>query len=383
MSTSGSKLIETDDFQMLREEVGDSTAVESLDSGAEKADSIDLSKYVADRAPDSSIHYNLRTISYSGLLSLHSCPRRFELTRLLPKVGNQDVDEDAAGHLDFGTVVGNGVQELLVSGSIERAHFRAFLDWKDNLESERGEKSAKTFWHALQAISKFTELLYGPLSQYEMVYFQGKPAIELGFSIDCGNGFRYRGKLDALLIHKTKREFLPIECKTTGSFVVDESMYGNSSQAIGYGVVIDAVAAEMEVEYNSYDVAYPVYKTRKMEWDFFRFHKSNTTRALWLQSTLLDIHSIQQFADLDYFPTRGESCFSYGRQCRYYGSCGLSNRYLIGEKEDIPVRLDKKGEYPLEFSIEQLVRAQVEKEVESSESGNEEQTDETFNTSKA
>ena len=260
---------------------------------------------VPDKNPDSSIHYNLRTLSYSGLLTLHSCPRKFELNRLLPNSFDPEKDEDAAGHLDFGTVVGNGIQELLISKSLDKAMFRAFLDWNDNLESERGAKSNKTFWHALQAIGKFTEISNGPLSQYELAYFQGKPAVELGFAVDCGDGFTYRGKLDALLIHKTTREYLPLECKTTGWKYLDEAMYGNSSQGTGYGIVIDRVAHESELTFSGYDIFYPVYMTSKAEWVPFRFHKNNTSRALWLQSTLLDVEHIRQYADLGYFPTRG------------------------------------------------------------------------------
>lgn len=331
--------------------------------GPRISDTSDPDKYKKDRCPNSSLHYNLRTLSYSSLLTLHSCPRKFELNRLLPRMVDVEHDEDEHGHLDFGKVVGNGVQELLVTHSLDKAYFRAFLDWNDNLESERGERSKKTFWHALQAISRFTEILNGPLSMYELAYYQGKPAVELGFSVDCGNGFTYRGSLDALLIHKIKREFLPLECKTTGFWDVQPSMYSNSSQGVGYGIVIDRVAHEMKVEYNSYDIFYPVYLTRKSEWVPFRFPKGDTSRALWLQSLILDISHIEQYGDLDYFPTRGESCYSFGRECPHYGVCHMSNEVLIGPKETIPIRLDKIEEYPIEFSMEQLIEAQVEKKL--------------------
>lgn len=315
--------------------------------------------YRPDRRPDSNLHYNIRTISYSALLTLHSCPRRFELNRLTGSALDPDYDEDAAGHLSFGSVVGNGVQEYLISKDLDKAIFRAFLDWKDNLDSDRGEKSAKTFWHAVKAIQAFVEIVNGPLSQYELAYFQGRPAVELGFRVDCGDGFTYRGKLDALLIHRTKREFLPLECKTTGWNYLDEAMYGNSSQGIGYGIVIDRVAHESEIEFSGYDIFYPVYMTKKQEWVPFRFPKSNTSRALWLQSILLDTGDIARYADLGYFPTRGESCFSFGRQCRHYGTCHLSNDLLVGDLSKVPIKLDKVSEYTLDFSMEELVEAQV------------------------
>lgn len=320
---------------------------------------VDKDKYWEDLAPESMLHYNLRTLSYSSLLLLHGCARKFELSRLTQRALNPDNDEDAHGHLDFGTIVGNGIQELLVSKNLDKAIFAAFISWKDNLDSERGFKSKKTFWHAIAAIQKFQELANGYLSQYELAWFNGKPAIELGFTIDMGAGFTYRGKLDALLVHKVTKSFLPLECKTTGNFTAEEAMYGNSAQGVGYGIVIDRVAHEMGIHYTDYNIFYPVYLTRKAEWIPFRFNKRNTSRALWLQSLLLDINHIQQYAELEYFPCRGESCFAYGRPCKFYESCQFSNKILIGDIKNIDIRLDKKTDYPLRFSIAELVEAQV------------------------
>lgn len=314
---------------------------------------------VPDLFPTSTIHYNLRTLSYSGLLTLHGCPRKFELNRLLPAPYDPEYDDDANGHLDFGTIVGNGIQEYLITKDMNKAIFKAFISWKDNLDSERGEKAHKTFWHAVQAIQKFTEIMNGPLSQYDLVYFNNKPAIELGFAIDCGDGFTIRGKLDALLIHRTTRVFLPLECKTTGMNYIDEASYQNSSQGTGYGVVIDRVAHEMQEESNSYDIFYPVYMTKKATWVPFKFHKNRKLRANWLQDIVLDIEQIKLYSSLLFFPTRGESCFSFGRQCRHFGHCGMTTDNLTGGNDNIPIRLDKEGEYDLRFTIQELIEAQL------------------------
>lgn len=321
---------------------------------------------VPDSYPDSPIHYNLRTLSYSGILTKHSCPRRFELSRMLPR----NDDDDEAGHLVFGTVVGNGIQEYLVTGDLNRAIFRAFLDWDDNLESDRGLKSAKTFWHAVYAIQQFVRVRQTQLGAYDIAVFNGQPAVELGFTILLPDGFKYRGKLDALMIHRTKREYLVIECKTTGAYSVDEASYKNSNQAIGYGIVIDAVAHQdstidqegNKVVTNSYDVMYPVYMTKKMEWEPFRFSKSNVQRALWLQGLLMEMDNIVQYHEAGYFPTFGESCMSFGRQCQWFGVCTLSNKHMLADSDKTTIKLDKVTEYPLVFSIEELVEAQINKE---------------------
>lgn len=326
----------------------------------EKAEKqLDPNLYYQDTDAENSIPYAVRTLSYSGIQSLRSCARRYQLSRMLPRVGGDDDDEH--GHLSFGTIVGNGIQEYLISRDEDKAIFRAFLDWNDNLESERGLKKKKTFWHGVIAIQQFRELMDGPLANYDLAYFDGKPAVELGFRINCGSGFSYRGKLDALLIHRTLREFLPLECKTTGATYVHEAMYGNSDQGIGYGIVIDTVAASMEMVCNSYDVFYPVYMTSKQEWVPFRFPKNNSSRAKWLQSLLLDIKHVQDYHDVGYFPTNGGSCMSYGRECSYYGTCNMSDSMLLTGQ--IKKKLDKKSEYSLEFSMDDLIMAQLEKDV--------------------
>lgn len=314
---------------------------------------------VKDPEPEfSSTHYNIRMLSYSGRLLLRTCPRKYELTKLKKRF-RDDTDEN--GHLAFGTVVGNGIQCYLETGSLDRAIFRSFCDWNTYLDDERGLKSKKTYWHAVDAIQKFVNLRHSELGAYDLAYFDGKPATELGFSILCGNGYRYRGKIDALLIHKISKKFLVLECKTTGYASVDEAMYKNSDQAIGYGVVIDAVAHQMGVESNDYNILYPVYKTKQAEWEAFFFPKSNNQRALWLQSLLLEIGHIRQYEQLGYWPAHGESCYHFNKQCAFYGVCQLSNQNLVGPVDKIPIVLDKPGDYPLIFSISDLVQAQIEK----------------------
>ncbi|CAN5950073.1 unnamed protein product [Sphagnum jensenii] len=305
---------------------------------------------------ENKVHHNLRHLSHSGLQLLHSCPRKFELVKLSSQVR---LEEDEGGHLSFGTVVGNGIQEYLVSGNRDRALFRVFLDWKESIDEEKALKNAKTFWHAIHAVDQFSSFNADTYSGYSVAYFQGKPAVELGFSIDCGDGFFYRGKLDALLIHKVRQEFLIVECKTTGSATVDEAMYKNSGQALGYGLVVDRIAYDLGLT-NSYAVSYPVYKTKSREWQEFRFPKSPVQRSTWLQSILIEVGQIMQYVELDYFPPHGESCYSYFRQCQFFGVCNLSNDTLIGDLTKVAIRKDKEEDYPFKFSIQELIEAQLE-----------------------
>ncbi|CAN5950704.1 unnamed protein product [Sphagnum jensenii] len=303
----------------------------------------------------SSIPLNLRLLSHSGIQSFNSCARKFELTKLSQK---PRIIEDEAGHLAFGTVVGNGVQEYLITGDLNKAIFRVFLDWKESIDSDLGEKKNKTFWHAIRAIQRFVNFRDTVLSEYELAYFEEKPATELGFSIAFGNGFFYRGKIDALMRHKYNGHYLVVEVKTTGYSVVHEAMYGNSNQATGYGLVIDKVAADRGKQ-NSYYVLYPVYKTGDMAWTSFKFEKSNTQRALWLQGVLYIVNHIAQYSENEYFPTNGDACFSYGKACNFYGICGYSNTLLLDANAS--PKFDKDGEYYFQFDLMDLIEAQQKK----------------------
>ena len=305
---------------------------------------------------DNPIHYNLRTLSYSSLLSLHGCPRRFELTRLMPR--DKIRDDDEHGHLSFGDVVGRGIQEYFISSNRNKAIFTMFINWRDAIDETKAEKSAKTFWHAIHALDKFISFKEMYLSNYEVAYFQGTPAAELGFKIDFGNGFTYRGFIDLLLIHKTKRTFRVLECKTTGSYNVDEAMYKNSGQALGYGLVVDRIAYDLNLS-NEYTVLYPVYLTRSLEWKEFLFPKSDVSRANWLQSILISVGHIQQYSELQFFPMHGQSCFAYNKQCKFFGMCTMSNTTL--GLENAKVEKDDDSKYQFLFTIQELIEAQYKK----------------------
>jgi hypothetical protein len=272
----------------------------------------------------------------------------------------QRVEEDEGGHLSFGSVVGLGIQEYFISGSRDKAAFLMFTSWKDSIDEDRGEKSNKTFWHALYALDKFIPFRHSVLSAYDVAIFDGKPAAELGFEISFDDGFRYRGKLDLLLIHRIKKEFLILEAKTTGQYAskINEASYKNSGQALGYGLIVDRIASDLNMA-NDYRVFYPVYATRDFTWVDFFFPKSDVQRASWLQSILLDIGRIQQYSEIDYFPIHGESCFSYNKQCNFYGICTMGNSVL--GLNDASIRLDKEEDYPFKFTIQELIEAQLEK----------------------
>lgn len=307
------------------------------------------------------IHPNLKQLSHSSANTLHVCPRKYELYKLAPVQGvevNPGGDGDV--HLDYGKVTGAAIQEYFVTEDINKAYMVAFMQWQKMIDDEAGEKMKKTFWHVLFAIDKFVEVRKTVFAHYDVAILNGRPAQELGFSIDCGDGFHYRGFVDIVLKHRFKKKLIPIECKTTKSYEVNEATFKNSGQGLGYGIVLDTIAPLLDVPLEpSYEVFYPVFKTLKMEWEVLPFIKSNSQRARWIKNLLTDKRHIIDFAANDYFPTHGEHCFSFFRQCPYFGTCEFKTELLVGK--DPEVKAEAEDKYDYHFKLSELIEGQLAK----------------------
>ena len=245
----------------------------------------------------------------------------------------------------FGHAVGVGIQTLLeVTGdeySVEQddladaglsdyqqAIWKMFLSWEVPID-ETKPKSKKSFHAACLAVEKYQQQLLPTLSQeWELAYFEDKPAVELGFIITLPNGYYYRGFVDAVLVNKTEKRFRVLELKTTGLNVVDIAQYKNSFQGVGYGVILDKLAANMNYEADYY-VDYLVYKTVGQEFLTYPFLKTTYQRAKWLSQLLVETETIDLYLKKELFPTHGESCYNYYRQCQYFGMCERDNADLI------------------------------------------------------
>lgn len=320
--------------------------------------SIEDSVEVLEEADELFIHPNLKLLSHSSQVVLHSCGRKFFLYRLLnPKIAPREEDI----HTDFGKLVGYGTQLIFMK---KHHYIPMFAAWHQDLEEDLESSRKKSFFHALHAVDKFSsEVLNVELREYDLVYFDtDRPAIELGFSIDCGNGFSYRGKMDALLRHRETGEFAVWEGKTTGSNRVHEAMYKNSAQGLGYSVVVDAIAVSLgEKPGQNYKVIYGVYKSSQMEWELLEFRKTFTQRAMWIKTLLLDIKRIGDYVEADFFPLQGESCYDYFKPCQYFEVCEMSDKNLIGPIEEVPVidRIEEEAKYEFKFSLDEIIEAQV------------------------
>ncbi|RLE97819.1 MAG: hypothetical protein DRJ63_08605 [Thermoprotei archaeon] len=302
----------------------------------------------------------LKLLSHSSRTLLHKCPRKYQLYRLSSEQVSLEDEAQAKQTLtfDYGTIVGIGMQGALEGKSEDAIFLECFLAWEGDL-LEVNTRQKKSFWLAMFAVKKFISLRAGGfLESYELAYYKNKPAVELSFQLTLPNGYKYRGFIDGVLVHKVTGEVLVLEAKTS-SGTANSAMFKNSGQALGYSVVLDVMFPHT----SSYTVLYLVYETKSYEYVELPFKKSLLKRALWLQELLIDTQLIDLYHSYDTYPMHGESCFDFFRDCEYMGICTLSTENITKPlTASMLERIEAdSGKYDFKVTFEELLEAQVSK----------------------
>lgn len=300
-----------------------------------------------------SIDYRIRQLSYSSLLTLHECPRKFQLYKLR-STGAAEESIKSSVTFAYGHTIGRAIQSCFEGKSLQDIFLEAFLHWKPDLMDEI-EKDNKSFWSALISIQRFVAARKsGFLDDYELVYYDSRPACELSFCIVFPDGFRLRGHVDAVLRHRLTGEIVVLECKTSNANAVNPATYKNSAQAIGYSIVLDSLFEDL----SSYDVLYLVNLSKSSTYEPIKFTKTYLQRALWIRELLLDIETIKMYEEAGVYPMHGESCFKFFRECEYLQVCTLSTDALTKpcteEQED-------KIDYQVQLTLSDLLDTQLRK----------------------
>lgn len=294
----------------------------------------------------------LRRLSYSGRTTLHRCPRKYQLQ----KISKIPYDREDNVTLAFGTVVGLGIQSTLENKDWNTIVFEMFLAWSlaDLYDAE--PKTKKSFLEAIFAVQCFASIRNTALADYNLAYFNEKPAVELSFRIALMGGFTYRGFVDVVLQHKTTGKFLVLEVKTTGAKYVSEAAYKNSSQALGYSLILDSIAPNE----SEYEVWYLVYMSSMQQYEVMPFRKHYSDRAFWIQELVMDVNRIQEYESSGRYPSYGESCNDYFRPCEFYSNCTMSTKML-----EIPFDSDTMQEttdYMLELNLIDIINSQLNRQ---------------------
>lgn len=301
------------------------------------------------------MHPILKRLSHSSILLLHSCPRKYQLTKLLSRPTETNDD------LSFGHAVGHGIQQLLLGRSKQEVWLEIFFAWGgDVIEYEdKTIMDRKTLWNAYNALDifdgKYKEAL---LSDYDVATFNGSPACELGFRINIGADFQYRGFVDVVLIHKRTKKLVVLEIKTTKIKQVSAAKYANSGQGLGYSLVCDYIAQQHpDIEGSSYEILYFVFKTTEQDFQPVPIQKHHAQRAYWIKQLLMDVEHIVGYEKEGCWPMYGESCEAFGRTCEFFGACHMSDEYIL--KNVNPQVPEEK--FTFDISLMDLINAQLER----------------------
>lgn len=333
--------------------------------GEVEVDGLDSTTLVTDTSPivelNGDIDPRIKLLSHSSRGTLNKCARKFQLYRLSSLEAEQaDAEKDAFQQLtfDYGTGVGMGIQAILNDESIDDAILAIFLMWGvDPLL--RNNKQSKSLWECILAVQQFKSIVdNGYLNEYELVEYEGKPAVELSFRVNLPNGFAYRGYIDAVLRHKVTGAVVVLEDKTSSYRNINPAQYKNSGQALGYSVILDHIFKDL----SSYTVLYLVYSTPLKEFIELPFEKSRMQRALWLNELLIDVKKIELYHAFNVYPMNGDFCYDFYRECEYLGLCTLNTSNLIKPlTEKILEDMDKREVYDFDIDFKDLIDTQIDK----------------------
>lgn len=302
--------------------------------------------------------------SHSTSEKLITCENKFRCSKLEQ---NQDIQIDdivtLEGNIDFafGRAVETGVQAALLNHPAEKIFWDMFMAWDIGLMQQHPKNFAKTFTDACIAIDKFQYIKTQLMQGWVIAMFQGKPAIELAMLLDLENGYYYVGHADIILYHPEYKKYRVLELKTTGMKKLDEAMYKNSGQAVGYSIFLDQIASDVELT-ATFEVQYLVYPIHEGFWKNYEFTKSRSARAGWINTVLLDMQRVNTYRTVNFWPKRGSACYDFYRRCEYFDRCDLDNSAfnqsgqfaVIGEKELA------EHEFDFRFKLSDVLRTQKE-----------------------
>lgn len=281
-------------------------------------------------------------LSHSTLDTLNRCERKYQLERLLVSG-----DREESEHLSFGHAFGAGVASYLSDQDAEKALFKAWLAYWPEVETEK--KSQAICFLALQNAFRVLDDI---LQEYELVYFEGKPACELSFRLNIDEDYYFVGYVDAVLRHRYHGVYVVFEVKTTGLALLDLApAYKHSGQALGYSIALDRIVGH---ELSSYGVLYFVAQLGKdinspTKIHVLPFDKTLLDRLNWFVTLGLDVKHLHEMQELGIYPKRYTACLSFNKPCRHFGTCHLHS--LDTPKVIEPDEVD----YQFVYDLEELV----------------------------
>lgn len=272
-------------------------------------------------------------LSHSSLETLHSCERKWQLEKLLVDPMVREENE----HTVFGRAYGAGIASYLVTQDMDQAIYQAWLSYWPELESDK-----KSMTLCVSALLSAFPQLDTLLMDYEVAYFNGKPAVELSFRLDITAEYYFVGHIDVVLKHRFTGVHYIFDAKSTGLQLFDLSpLYANQGQTLGYSIALDRIVGS---ELSSYGVGYIVgqinAKQHTVRTSVLTYEKTLVDRLQWFITLGMDVKHLELMAELGQYPRRGGSCLMYNRPCRYFGTCTLQSLDIPKKREEDLIKYD-------------------------------------------
>ena len=286
-------------------------------------------------------------LSYSTLRTLHSCPRKFEITRFRnPNLNNTEY-EDTLDTI-IGSALHAGLQSWLLHQDDERAVVDCWTAYRPWLEEDSKAKHWGTLLDGLEQL-----ILRMESSDWRLLGSR----VEYSYRIWINKEKRhyYCGFMDGVLQNQDTGEIACLEAKTTGmKFHNLEPQYANSNQGLGNSIVLDAEVPD----HSSFAMVYPVVQfisPKKVQTFLYEFQKSRMDRLEWLQGLIMEYEQILRYLEFQHFPKNGDSCMSWGKPCPFFGGCEVTG------DEWSPVKDAPPDGWEIEFELDELIQIQIER----------------------
>lgn len=281
-------------------------------------------------------------LSHSSLTQLNVCERMFQLDKLLVT----EVEREDTPHTIFGKAYGTGIQTYLITQDRHEAMYQAWLAYYPELETDK--KNQARCFAAIQASFPYLDNL---LETYEMVYFEGKPAIELSFRINISEEYYFVGYIDAVLKNRFTGVHFIFEAKTTGLQFLDLAPnYKNSGQTLGYSIALDKIVGEKQASYGVLYFVAQLGREYKAKIHILAYQKTLLDRLNWFLSLGQDVQRLKVMKTINNYPMRGENCIQYMRPCRYFGVCQLKSM-------DVPKVLEEDTiQYDFTYELDDIIQ---------------------------
>lgn len=286
---------------------------------------------------------------------LNSCERKFQLNRML-KIERTDLGPSVP--LVRGAAWGVAVAHYMIHGDFNAALFELWRAY----DPEIGDEAKKIFlWRAVNNFICCKDAMDRLREEYEVAYFNGKPAAELSFRLDLDDKWHFVGYIDLVLRRRADSIYVVFEVKTTTYNLHDLApVYKNQGQALGYSIAIDKIVGENQ---SRYGVLYFVCRDKQdselrnfiPDVYVFNFNRSLLDRLRWFYTLELDRQRLNTMLEVGVFPMRGNSCVSFNRACEHFGTCNTT-------AADIPRPIpEEEVEYDFRYKLDEVIADHLER----------------------